>query len=178
MGKIYTKFGDKGKTALLGGAVVPKDDPHVEAYGSIDELNALLGTVLSFSEKPDIKQSLTRIQNDLFIVGAELATKKGKTKTIPPARISEIEEEIDALSAQLPPLKHFVIPGGSKTASLLHLARTVCRRAERKVVVLSKKEKVNPDILTYLNRVGDLLFVQARYVNYKKKIEEVVWRGH
>lgn len=176
--RIYTKFGDKGKTALLGGTVVSKEDPHVEAYGSVDELNALLGTVLSFSETKDLSSSLTKIQNDLFIIGAELATKKGKAKTIAPARISELESEIDAISAELPPLKNFVLPGGSKTASLLHLARTVCRRAERKVVVLSKEEKVNPDIMTYLNRVGDLLFVQARYVNYKKKLNEVVWRGH
>lgn len=175
--RIYTKFGDKGKTALLGGAVVPKDDPHVRAYGSVDELNAFIGTVLSFSDLAWLKESLTRIQGDLFIIGAELASKGAKAKGIPPTRMTEMEEEIDRLSAELPPLRNFIIPGGSKTASLLHLARTVCRRAEREVVALSKEGKVRPETITYLNRVGDLLFVQARYVNYKKKVPEVIWKG-
>ena len=175
--RIYTKFGDKGKTSLLGGTTVPKNDPHVEAYGAVDELNAVLGTVIAFCEIPDISDSLKKIQNDLFIIGAELASKGEKTKTIPPMRISELEQEIDKLTPELPPLHNFIIPGGSKTASLLHLARTICRRAERKVVALQEKEKINPDSLTYLNRVGDLLFMHARYVNYKKKVEEIVWRG-
>jgi cob(I)alamin adenosyltransferase len=173
---IYTKFGDQGKTALIGGAVVPKDHPRVEAYGSVDELNAVLGLAIAFSDDDCLKASLLRVQKDLFTVGAELA---GGKRPIRPSRVGELEAEIDALCADLPPLRHFIIPGGSKTASLLHLARTVCRRAERQVVLLSNKEKkkVNPGTIIYLNRLGDLLFTQARHVNYRKKREETVWRG-
>lgn len=175
--KIYTKFGDTGNTTLLGGTVVSKDELAVGAYGSVDELNAFLGTVLAFSELEELTESLKRIQSDLFIIGAELASTESK-KSLSPMRISELEEEIDKLAAALPPLKNFILPGGSKTASLLHLARTVCRRTEREVVALSKKEKVNPIIISYLNRVGDLLFMLARHVNYKKKVSETIWKGH
>jgi cob(I)alamin adenosyltransferase len=129
---IYTKFGDKGTTSLLGAGTIPKDHPRVEAYGDVDELNSVLGLVIAFSEMKDLTRTLERIQKDLFIIGAELASKNPK-RTISPARIGELEKEIDALEGQLPPLKHFILPGGSKTASLLHHARTVCRRAERKV---------------------------------------------
>ncbi len=173
---LYTKFGDRGQTSLLGGSVVAKDDPRVEAYGSVDELNAALGIVIAFSDVEGVSASLSRIQKDLFAIGSELA---GGKKCIRPSRVSDLEKEIDTLWSELPPLKHFVIPGGSKTASLLHLARTVCRRAERQVVLLSNKEKkkVNPGIISYLNRLSDLLFTHARYVNYKKKKEEVIWKG-
>jgi cob(I)alamin adenosyltransferase len=175
--KIYTKFGDRGSTSLIGGIVVPKTDPRVEAYGAVDELNAVLGLVIAFTDMPELGSSLKTIQSDLFIIGAELATKGKKAKAIPPSRTGEIEKEIDRLWAELPPLSHFVIPGGSKSASLLHLARTVCRRAERVVIALSQTEPVNPDTVIYMNRVGDLLFAQARYVNYKKKVPETVWKG-
>jgi cob(I)alamin adenosyltransferase len=175
---IYTRRGDKGQTKLLGSTTVSKDHPRVEAYGCVDELNAVLGTVLAFSEMKGVTESLKKIQNDLFLIGAELASKGIKTKKISPVRVSELEKEIDQIASELPPLKNFILPGGSKTASLLHLARTICRRAERKVVAASKKDKINPNTITYLNRVGDLLFMQARYVNYKKKVDEIVWRGH
>lgn len=156
---------------------MPKDDPRVSAYGDIDELNSVLGIAIAFSETKEVTDSLSRIQKDLFSIGAELASKgKGGSK-ITPARISELEGEIDRLESDLPPLKNFILPGGSKTASLLHHARTVCRRAERSVVSLSKKEKVNPDIMTYLNRVGDLLFMQARSANSRKKVDETLWKG-
>lgn len=173
---IYTKFGDQGKTALIGGSVLPKDSPRVEACGSVDELNAVLGLAIAFMEPGPAAESLSRIQKDLFIIGSELA---GGKKRISPSRAGELEKEIDAMWAELPPLKHFVVPGGSKTASLLHLARTVCRRAERQVVRLSnqEKKKVNPEIIIYLNRLGDLLFTHARYVNYRKRKEEVIWKG-
>jgi len=173
---LYTKFGDRGQTSLLGGSVVTKDEPRVEAYGAVDELNAVLGVVIAFSDIDDVTASLSRIQKDLFVIGAELA---GGKKHIRPSRVGDLEKEIDVLWPELPPLKHFIIPGGSKIASLLHLARTVCRRAERQVVLLSNKEKkkVNPDIIVYLNRLSDLLFTHARYVNYKKKKEEVIWKG-
>lgn len=174
---IYTRAGDKGTTSLLGGPIVPKDDPRVEAYGSVDELNAVLGIVLAFCERDDLKDSLTRVQRDLFMIGAELASKGAKTKQISPGRASELEREIDAMEAELTPLHHFILPGGSKTASLLHLARAVSRRAERAIVALSHKEKVNPDIIVYLNRLGDLLFIHARFVNYRKRVPEVIWKG-
>jgi len=174
---IYTKKGDKGTTSLLGSRVVSKDHPRVQAYGVVDELNAVLGLVISFSDMADPKISLQKVQKDLFIIGAELASQTTKTKNISPARIGELEAEIDALEKDLPPLNNFILPGGSKTASLLHLARTVCRRAERKVVEASQTEKINPNMVIYLNRVGDFLFVLARYVNYKKKVDEVIWKG-
>ena len=175
--RIYTKFGDKGSTQLLGGAVVPKNDPRVDAYGSVDELNTLLGIVLAFTDSEELKESLTRIQNDLFVIGAELASKGARTRPIPPSRVAELEAEIDRMWGQMPPLQNFILPGGTKTASLLHHARTVCRRAERSIIALSQKEPLNPDIIIYVNRVGDLLFTQARYDNYSKKIPEVVWKG-
>lgn len=180
--KIYTKFGDKGQTSLFGGSVVTKDDPRVEAYGSIDELNAFLGTVISFTEIDEIKNSLTKIQNDLFVIGSELASPKNKTVFLSAVRIIDLEKEIDSIEPQLAPLKNFILPGGNKTASLLHLARTVCRRAERRIIEFSKieqtkDEQINPDIIIYINRLSDLLFVQARLVNHRKKIDEVLWKG-
>jgi cob(I)alamin adenosyltransferase len=161
--------------------VVPKNDPRVEAYGAVDELNATLGLVIAFAEDESLEASLGRIQKDLFQIGAELAAKVRKgaksPRPLPPARIGEIEKEIDSMWEDLPPINHFIIPGGSKTASLLHLARTVCRRAERAVITLSQKENVDADIIVYMNRVGDLLFTQARYVNWKKKAPETIWKG-
>lgn len=176
--KIYTKFGDKGSTQLLGGSVVQKSDPRVEAYGSVDELNSVLGIAVAFCEADEVSASLKKIQSDLFVIGAELASKGAKARPISPARVGELEQEIDRLWADLPPLQNFILPGGSKTASILHHARTVCRRAERSIIALSQKEPVNPDIIVYINRVGDLLFTQARFVNYRKKIPEVIWKGH
>jgi len=174
---IYTKFGDKGKTTLTSGEIVPKSDIRVEAYGSVDELNAVLGLVLSFSEMEDVASALAGVQDDLFVIGSELASKGAKTRTIKPVRMSRLEAEIDRLSTQLPPLNHFIVPGGNETASLLHFSRTVCRRAEREVVALSDRDRINPDMIIYLNRLGDLLFILARFVNYKKRIPEKIWRG-
>jgi cob(I)alamin adenosyltransferase len=178
---IYTRFGDKGMTKLADGRTVSKSDPRVEAYGSVDELNAILGLVIAFNDMPGLKDSLGKVQGDLFLVGAGLAAKGAKagskTRPLSPFRVDELEAEIDAMWGQLPPLQHFIIPGGSKTASLLHLARTVCRRAERNIIALSQKEPVDPGIITYMNRVGDLLFAHARYINYKKKVPETIWKG-
>ncbi|MBU0532709.1 cob(I)yrinic acid a,c-diamide adenosyltransferase [Candidatus Micrarchaeota archaeon] len=173
---IYTKFGDKGVTTLLGSNEIPKNHPRIEAYGTIDELNSTIGVVIAFSDIDSVTNSLRKIQKDLFVIGAELASKTPKNR-LGLVRISEIEEEIDVLEAKLPPLKHFILPGGSKTASLLHHTRTVCRRAERAVVAASVKEKINPHLIMYLNRGGDLLFMLARYVNYKKKVDEILWKG-
>jgi len=176
---IYTRFGDKGETITLGGKAVPKDHPRVEACGQVDELNALLGICIAFMDEGKPKHLLESIQKDLFIIGAGLsaAGTKKPPQAISLNRISEIELEIDKIEQELSPLHHFILPGGSKTASMLHLARTVCRRAERAVVTLSKKEKINPQIITYLNRLGDLLFVLARETNRKKRIDETIWKG-
>ncbi len=175
--KVYTKFGDKGKTALVG-RVTDKDDPRVAAYGEVDELNALLGVVISFTKHEDIIDILIPIQKDLFIIGADLANVQGeKLNKISPVRVSEFEKIIDEIWDQLPQLTHFVLPGGTQTASMLHLARTVCRRAERSIIALSKKEKINPDIIVYINRLSDLLFTLARFANRKEKIEETIWKG-
>ncbi len=172
---IYTKFGDQGNTQLLGGSVVPKNDLRVEAYGSVDELNSVLGIVVAFCEVEVVKTSLNRIQHDLFAIGSELASKSVSKVILDSARISALEAEIDSFEKILPPLSNFILPGGSKAAALLHHARTVCRRSERSVVSLSQHSKINPDIITYMNRVGDLLFTQARYVNLKKGAPEILW---
>ena len=176
---IYTRRGDKGETESLNGKRVAKDDLGIEALGQVDELNALLGIAIAFSEDAQHTKTLKEFQKDLFVIGAELSgAGRGRlSRRINPGRVSELEREIDGLEAQLTPLRHFIIPGGSKTASLLHLARTVCRRAERSVVALSRKRKVDEQAIVYLNRLGDLLFVMARAVNRKKKVEEPLWRG-
>ncbi|NYZ77634.1 cob(I)yrinic acid a,c-diamide adenosyltransferase [Candidatus Micrarchaeota archaeon] len=174
---IYTRMGDTGQTVTLSGKKVYKDDAQVEAYGSVDELNALLGVAISFTSHDDVLALLRKIQKELFLIGAELAMGKTPAKKINPAHISSLEAEIDKIEEELPRLANFLVPGGSKTASLLHLSRTVCRRAERRVVTLSRKSSINPDIIKYLNRLGDLLFVLARYENRKQRIEELVWEG-
>lgn len=175
--KIYTKFGDRGKTSLIG-EVRDKDDIRVSAYGQIDELNALIGTIIAFTPHEEIKKILEQIQKDLFITGAELANVKGENKNkIDPNRVNEFENKIDEIWEQLPPLTNFILPGGSKTAALLHLTRTVCRRAERDIVSLNKKEKVNPYIIIYINRLGDLFFTLARWANKRERIEEIIWKG-
>jgi cob(I)alamin adenosyltransferase len=175
---IYTKFGDKGKTALFGGKTVSKGNIRVEAYGNLDELNSFLGVVLSQIKDKKIKAELLKIQNDLFEIGACLANITDKNyqalgkrlKT----RVLEFEKTIDLLTKDLPKLTHFILPGG-RTGSLLHYARTVSRRAERRTVALAEKEKVMDEILVYLNRLSDLLFTFARAINYQEKQKETIW---
>ena len=176
---IYTRFGDKGQTITLGGKTVPKDHPRVEACGAVDELNALLGICIAFMDEGKQKRLLSPIQKDLFTIGSELAATSAKkpSRVIGLNRVGEIELEIDKIEQELSPLHNFILPGGSKIASMLHFARTVCRRAERSVVTLSKKEKINPQIIVYLNRLGDLLFILARFTNRKKRVDEVIWKG-
>ncbi|MBI5051628.1 cob(I)yrinic acid a,c-diamide adenosyltransferase [Candidatus Micrarchaeota archaeon] len=174
---IYTKFGDRGQTSLLGGKTVDKDDPRVEAYGSVDELNAILGVVLSSKEGSEIAALILEIQNDLFVIGSELASAEKPSVRLKSTRVGELELAINEIEELVPPLRNFILPGGTEAASLLHLARTVCRRAERKVISLNKISPVNPDIIVYLNRLSDLLFMLARKINYKKKKEEKIWRG-
>ncbi|MFH1222259.1 MAG: cob(I)yrinic acid a,c-diamide adenosyltransferase [Candidatus Micrarchaeota archaeon] len=173
---IYTRIGDKGDTLDLNGKKVSKDDLRVEAYGSVDELNAALGIAIAFTEDGEMQAILTDVQKDLFAMGAELASE-GSSKKIIPAKTEKLEKIIDALDPQLPFLKNFIIPGGCKTAAVLHLTRTICRRVERRVIAAAKHNKINPEIIKYLNRLGDLLFILARYANRKKRYEETIWRG-
>ena len=179
--KIYTKTGDTGETGLYGGTRVPKDAMRVEACGTVDELNACIGFVRSQIQDEGIDAILHRIQNELFDIGADLATLEAHPKAaslrIPPTLTPELEREIDWFGDQLPPLKQFILPGGSAGGAAVHLARTVCRRAERCVVTLAKGEAVNPEVLIYLNRLSDLLFVLARTVNHRSDEPESLWES-
>jgi len=177
--RIYTRTGDKGETGLIGGIRVPKNSPRIEAYGSIDELNSLLGLVRSLSNIEEMKNLIKDIQKDLFTISAELAAPKGaeglKIPKIRKEDIDRLEKEIDELDKDLEPLTRFIIPSGSPLASYLHLARSVCRRAERNLVTLAQKEGVRDEILAYMNRLSDLLFMMARWVNKKEGYSEEVW---
>ena len=179
--KIYTKTGDAGKTGLYGGTRVPKDAMRVEACGTVDELNACIGFVRSQMQDLEIDAILHRIQNELFDIGADLATldahPKAASMRIPPTLTPELERDIDRFEEQLPPLKNFILPGGSAGGGAIHLARTVCRRAERCVVSLTREETVNPEVLIYLNRLSDLLFVLARTVNQRSAESEPLWES-
>jgi cob(I)alamin adenosyltransferase len=178
--KIYTKTGDGGETGLFGGPRVSKSDGRVSAYGEVDELNAALGWVRAGVEDPEIEAHLARIQEELFSVGAELATPHGvkARSAVPPVDprwISSLEQAIDAWQGELPPLTHFVLPGGARTGAALHLARCICRRAERGVVALAAEAEVTPAVLAYLNRLSDFLFVAARIANHRGGRPEVLW---
>jgi cob(I)alamin adenosyltransferase len=182
MGRIYTKTGDDGETGLFGGGRVPKDDPRVAAYGAVDELNAAIGFAASLEPQSLDVAFLETIQRDLFTIGAELASPDpGKVdKALGGPRIGEpqigmLEHMIDGHEAKLAPLKAFILPGGTPKAAVFHLARTICRRAERSVVALSHREQVSPTILQYLNRLSDLLFVLARSANAQAGRPDVQW---
>lgn len=177
---IYTKFGDKGKTSLYGGKTVGKDSLRVDTYGTMDELNSFLGIVIAELSEKNVKNNLIQIQKDLFEVGTSLATPSKNissdlTKYLT-KRVKSFEDEIDNLSKKLPELENFILPGGSKTGSKIHFARTLVRRAERKVVALSRQENINAQILIFLNRLSDLLFMYARFVNKKENKKETIWR--
>ncbi len=178
--KIYTKTGDAGETGLYGAERVVKAHPRVEAYGTVDEANSAIGLARSLLPEghPDLHELLERIQNALFDLGADLATRMGSPYEKNIARmdtqdVEELEEAIDRYMEESPPFRGFILPGGHPAAAALHLARTVVRRAERKVVALSREEPVNPEVVRYLNRLSDLLFVLARVVNREAQaIEE------
>jgi cob(I)alamin adenosyltransferase len=182
LSRIYTKSGDRGDTALGDGTRVPKDHPRVAAYGSVDEVNAILGLLLA--HHPDLADAdlLRGIQNDLFDVGADLCVpqppdeKPGARLRIQEQQVQRLEQAIDRLNAGLQPLTSFVLPGGQRSAAWCHQARTVCRRAEREVVTLMLSEPVNPQVLIYLNRLSDLLFVLARVLNRAGGSDDVLWR--
>ena len=171
--KIYTKTGDRGETSLFGGARVAKNDPRIEAYGTIDELNSFAGVARASWPSSPIDAQLARIQSDLFDIGAHLASP-GSTRFTgaDPARIAELESAIDAMESELQPLRNFILPGGCAAAAHLHVARTVCRRAERLVVALHDEPSI-----VYLNRLSDYLFVAARYANLKHGVDDVTWTG-
>ncbi|MDC0169542.1 cob(I)yrinic acid a,c-diamide adenosyltransferase [Candidatus Nitrosopelagicus sp.] len=175
--KIYTKTGDEGKTSLFDNSRVWKSDERIMSYGAIDELNSSLGIALSLELDPEIKDILIKIQNDLFIVGSDLANPNMSDKKIrtTPEMITFLEQKIDLLEPQLEPLTSFILPGGTLLASIIHLSRTISRRAETHVVGLSKNEEINRDAAIYLNRLSDLMFVLARSINSRKKIPDIVW---
>lgn len=179
--KIYTKTGDEGKTGLFGGQRVSKDAPRVEAYGTVDELNAILGVVATMLDDPHLLERVRHIQADLFVLGADLATPAdaGKAAAWVPrltaADIQRLETWIDEAEAELEPMKTFILPGGTPAAAQFHLARTVCRRAERRVVSLEHFEPITPEVRIYLNRLSDLLFVWARLVNQRAGVQDIPW---
>lgn len=177
--KIYTKTGDHGLTGLFAGPRVRKDDVRIEAYGAVDELNAFLGLARSQELPAEIEESLARVQNELFAVGAELATPDPVahgTALIGPAHAEALEKAIDALETNLPPLRQFILPAGTVAATHLHVARGICRKAERRVVTLAAGNFAGfENVLVYLNRLGDYLFVAARYANHTAGASEVPW---
>jgi cob(I)alamin adenosyltransferase len=180
--RIYTRTGDDGTTALGLGARVPKDALRVDCYGTVDELNSLLGLALAAPAPAELEAELRRIQNDLFHLGADLCVTEEQKAAKPLPRIEErhvraLEERIDAWNEELPPLANFILPGGSPAAAALHVARTVCRRAERLLVALARQEPVGAWTVPYLNRLSDLLFVQARTANRLAGVEEPYWNS-
>jgi cob(I)alamin adenosyltransferase len=180
--RIYTRGGDKGKTSLGSGKRVEKHHPRVAAYGTVDETNAAVGLVRLYTvdlPDPEIDAILSRAQNDLFDLGADLATPEVENPEYPPLRIvaeqvERLEQEIDRLNADLAPLNSFVLPGGSPAAAYLHLARTLARRAEREITALAESEAINPEGVRYINRLSDLFFVMSRYVN-DRGAGDVLW---
>lgn len=178
MARIYTRTGDKGETGLVDGVRIPKDSLRVQAYGDIDELNSVLGLVRASSKDEEIDSLLERLQRDLFTVGADLASPTEESHRVP--RITKdmivaLEKTIDMLQEKLASLKAFILPGGGETGALLHFARSVARRAERSIVALSKTEKLNENLVPYVNRLSDLLFVMARLANRREGRKEVEW---
>ena len=176
--KIYTKTGDKGETGLFGGRRIAKDDLRIEAYGTIDELNAIVGMLADQIAEPERQQFLRVIQGDLFVLGSHLAKDPDKDLPLPalPAqRIQELEASIDGMEQDLPALKSFILPGGHPLVSTAHLARCVCRRAERRSVSLGRSETVDPVILMYLNRLSDYFFVLSRFIATQLNIQEIPW---
>lgn len=176
LSKIYTRTGDDGTTGLGDGTRVPKDGPRVEAYGTVDELNSVIGMILAEPTVPDaVRESLEAVQHDLFDLGGELCMPE--MTIMDAARVKRLEDTLDGFNADLPPLKDFILPGGGRAAAAAHVARTVCRRAERRMVTLNEREKLNPEAIRYINRLSDTLFVIARVLARAESGSEVLWRG-
>jgi cob(I)alamin adenosyltransferase len=181
--KVYTRRGDGGQTDLFGGERVAKDALRVEAYGAVDELNAALGVAAAATVERDLRERLAQIQALLFALGGSLATPdpahRAKSGLPEPTRgdVDALEQQIDAFETELAPLQRFVLPGGTPAAAALHVARTVCRRAERRCVQLARDEAVDPTCIAFLNRLSDLLFVMARVANRRAGVADVEWQG-
>lgn len=176
--KIYTKTGDKGMTGLFGGKRLPKDDLRIEAYGTVDELNAFVGTLNTAFVDEIQNNILSEIQRRLFTIGSNLASDPDKemiTPDIKPDDITDLENAMDNMEEDLPPLRNFVLPGGHHAAALAHVCRTVCRRAERLVITLDRETAVEPLIIQYLNRLSDYFFMLSRYIVHMHGAEEVAW---
>ena len=188
LNRIYTKRGDSGETGLVGGQRVPKDDPRIDAYGTVDELNAFVGLACVSAAELIARETrisllfaiLRRVQHELFNLGSILATKPEdvhpKQPRVTDAEVRQLEQEIDAMNEELPPLRSFVLPGASRIDAELHACRTVCRRAERLLVGLSRVEPVPPEAIRYLNRLSDALFVWSRWTNHLLGVAEVMWQ--
>jgi cob(I)alamin adenosyltransferase len=174
LSRIYTRTGDKGTTGLGDGTRVDKDSLRVEAYGTVDELNSLVGLLVSYQVPDVIAGQLTDIEHDLFDIGGELSIPGHRVVT--DKQVQRLEEFLDTLNADLEPLEEFILPGGTTSAAVCHLARTVCRRAERRIVTLAREETVNSASLRYLNRLSDLLFVLARSLNRAAGVKDVLWK--
>jgi|TARA_B110000902_G_scaffold205757_1_gene234259 cob(I)alamin adenosyltransferase len=184
--KIYTKTGDKGTTGLVGGTRIPKHDLRIDCYGTVDELNSYLGLIRDQAISKDRKTTLIEIQNQLFIIGSLLATDPEKLKDASKRKrlgitllqadaITFLETEIDAMNLALPPMTHFILPGGHQTVSFCHIARCICRRAERNVSKLNADQPTQPEVLIYLNRLSDFIFVLARKLSKDLEAEEIKW---
>lgn len=178
--KIYTRTGDKGKTSLIGGKRVSKTHQRLEAYGTIDELNAHIGLLLAQLPADESERTtLLQVQNILFVVGAQLATppEVSSPLAVTPEMLSTLEEAIDRIEAALPSLKAFVLPGGTQAASQCHVCRTVCRRAERRVLALASRATIPSELTSYLNRLSDYLFVLSRKINNEQGMQEIFWQN-
>lgn len=187
MVKVYTRKGDGGQTGIWGGVRLSKDEARMEAIGTVDELNAAVGLAAAaardagcFGDQDPVRGLLGSVQEDLLVIGTELMApgRDGSAASLPrlaDADVTRLEAAIDDLTGTLPELRNFIVPGGTETAARLHAARTVCRRAERRVITLRRKEGVNPQVCAYLNRLADLLFVLARYANHAAGAADIVW---
>ena len=180
--KVYTRTGDEGSTSLGAGERVPKDSLRVAAYGAVDELNSAVGAAVAAGLDRDLAARLSAVQNDLFHLGSDLsAVEEGKSRRpvprIEPRHVEALERWIDAMSEELPPLENFVLPGGTPGAAALHVARAVCRRAERDAIALSRVEAIGASVVPYLNRLSDALFVAARFENRRRGQPDVLWNS-
>lgn len=179
--KVYTKQGDAGETRLGGGQKISKASTRIQAYGTVDELNSVIGVALSFDMPEVIREALTKIQHELFTLGGDLCVleedkQKWEMTVIEAKHVTNLETLMDQLNEELKPLEDFILPGGTQVAAFLHQARCICRRAERHAVLLAKEEPIGAHVMPYLNRLSDALFVLARYQNFKSRVEDVYWK--
>ncbi len=175
--KVYTKTGDAGTTSLVGGKRVPKDCARLESYGTIDELNAQVGLLLTYVSEPVDRETLIGIQNNLFVIGAQLATEAPQVPSvvITSVDVTKLEQSIDAASEGLPKWRGFTLPGGCRPAALAHVCRTICRRAERRILTLNSSEEVAPELLAYVNRLSDYFYILALRLNFLQGTDEILW---